>query len=72
MDCLQLTKMHSLATSQMMYNQEEIKQNYPADKYPLLAEKFKYVYNYMKDTYGIDLNELAIGPTDWETCNIEF
>ena len=56
----------------MMYNQEEIKQNYPADKYPLLAEKFKYVYNYMKDTYGIDLNELAVGPADWETCNIEF
>lgn len=59
-------------TIQMMYNQEEIKQNYPADKYPLLAEKFKYVYNYMKDTYGIDLNELAVGPADWETCNIEF
>lgn len=59
-------------TIQMLYPQEKIKQVYPADKYPFMAEKFEYVYHYMKDTYDIDLNELAVGPADWETSNIEF
>ena len=57
---------------QMLYNPTELEEHYPSDKYPLVAEKFQYVYNYMKTAYGIDLRELCAGPDNWETCNISY
>lgn len=52
----------------MFYNQEEILEAYPPSTYPLIAEKLKFVYKYVKDQYEIDLNEVANGPDEWETC----
>lgn len=54
----------------MFYNQEEILEAYPSSTYPLIAEKLKFVYKYFKDQYEIDLNEVANGPDEWETCTV--
>lgn len=54
----------------MLYNQTEIQEEYPADKYPLVAEKLSFVYNYIKENYDLDLNEIAIGPDDWESLKV--
>ena len=49
----------------MFYNQAKIVEVYPADKYPLIAEKFSFVQKYMKEKYQIDLEAIANGP-DWD------
>ena len=49
----------------MFYNQAKIAEVYPADKYPLIAEKFSFVQKYMKEKYQIDLEAIANGP-DWD------
>lgn len=50
----------------MFYNQARLAEVYPADKYPLLAEKFAFVHKYLKDKYQIDLEAIANGPEDWD------
>lgn len=57
---------------QMLYSPAELEEHYPSATYPLIAEKFSYVYNYMKTTYGIDLREICAGPDNWETCDISY
>ena len=48
----------------MWYSPEEFEQKYPAAKYPLIAKRYNIVVNYMKTTYGIDLQNIATGPQE--------
>nr|WP_234131899.1 hypothetical protein [Bacteroides ovatus] len=50
----------------MFYNQAQLAEEYPADKYPFLAEKFAFVQKYLKDKYQIDLEAIANGPENWD------
>lgn len=56
-------------TTSLWYTKEQIEEAYPTEKYPFIKEKFNFVQQYMKDSYGIDLHEAAEGPTDWNSCN---
>lgn len=46
----------------MRYSEDSIKILYPPAKYPLINQKYPLVINYMKDKYGVDLNELSKKP----------
>lgn len=46
----------------MRYTQEEFDQHYPADKYPLIRQKYDFVNRLMSETYHIDLKAIAQGP----------
>ena len=59
----------SYLTTSLWYTKEQIEEAYPTEKYPFIKEKFNFVQQYMKDSYGIDLHEAAEGPTDWNSCN---
>lgn len=59
----------SYLTTSLWRTQEQIEEAYPTEKYPFIKEKFNFVQQYMKDSYGIDLHEAAEGPTDWNSCN---
>ena len=37
-------------------------QHYPADKYPLIRQKYDFVNRLMSETYHIDLKAIAQGP----------
>lgn len=50
----------------MYFTEAESLVEFPATKYPLLAEKFALVRKHLKDKYQIDLNAIAEGPEDWD------
>lgn len=46
----------------MYYSTEELDELYPRTDYPLLREKRDFVVNYLKTTYGVDLEAINEGP----------
>ena len=46
----------------MWKTEEDLNEKWPKDMYPFLWEKRAYVIDYMKSTYGIDLEAIARGP----------
>ena len=46
----------------MWYTPEEFEGLYPSVKYPLIKKRYDIVINYMKNTYGIDIQKIAKGP----------
>ncbi|MBQ8501836.1 MAG: hypothetical protein IJ494_06005 [Bacteroides sp.] len=46
----------------MWFTPDEFATKYPASTYPLIAEKYELVVNYLLETYGMDLVKMAEGP----------
>ena len=46
----------------MRYNKEEFDIQYPADRYPLVRQKYELITQYLKDNYHIDLDAISRGP----------
>ena len=45
--------------SAMAYTEEEFFEKYPADTYPLVKQRYELIIQYMKESYGIDLQGIA-------------
>lgn len=45
----------------MRFNQEEFEAQYPPETYPLINSRYHMVVEHMRDTYGIDLQNIANG-----------
>ena len=48
----------------MWYTPDEFEAYYPTAKYPLIKKRYDIVINHLKNTYGIDIQQIAKGPQE--------
>lgn len=48
----------------MFYTKDQFYAKYPKETYPVISKQYEDLLLYMKNTYGIDLESIAVGPQD--------